>query len=59
VTPSGRAQADTIVNLLDELSVLPEREPALRVLIDETELGAGFVSVLNDQARARAWLLEG
>ncbi len=101
---SGRAQADNIV----ELNALAERDPALRVLIDETDLGAGFVgpsdigriahawreaaalrsiriaafatnpviyglnrmfqgladgaervSVFNDCARARAWLLEG
>lgn len=105
---SGRAQAETIVKLLVELNALAERDPAVRVLIDETELGAGFVgpsdigriagawrkasalrtvriaalapnpviyglnrmfqgladgaervSVFNDQARARAWLLEG
>jgi hypothetical protein len=105
---SGRAQADSIVKLLDELNALAEREPALRVLIDETDLGAGFVgpsdigrianawreavalrsvriaayatnpviyglnrmfqglavgaehvTVFNDRARARAWLLEG
>ena len=43
VTLSGRAQADSIVTLLDELNVLAGRDPALRVLIDETELGAGFV----------------
>ncbi len=104
---SGRAQAETIVKLLDELNALAEREPAVRVLIDETDLGAGLVgprdigriaqvwrkagalrsvriaafasnpviyglnrmfqgladgaervSVFNDRARARAWLLE-
>ena len=108
VTLSGRAQADTIVKLLNELNALAQGDPALRVLIDETNLGAGFVgpsdigriakswreaaalrtvriaafasnpviyglnrmfqgladgaervSVFNDRARARAWLLEG
>ena len=105
---SGRAQADSIVKLLVELNALAERDPGLRVLIDETDLGAGFVgpsdigriadawrkaaalrsiriaafatnpviyglnrmfqglahgadrvSVFNDRARARDWLLEG
>jgi hypothetical protein len=105
---SGRAQAETIVKLLDELNALAERDPSARVLIDETDLGAGLVgprdigriaqawqkaaalrsiriaafatnpvifglnrmfqglatgaervSVFNDRARARAWLLEG
>ena len=105
---SGRAQAETIVELLVELNALAERDSSLRVLIDETDLGAGFVgpsdigriaqvwrtpaalrsvriaafasnpviyglnrmfqgladgaervSVFNDRARARAWLLEG
>ncbi len=39
---SGRAQAETIVKLLDELNPLAERDSSLRVLIDETDLGAGF-----------------
>jgi len=105
---SGRAQAETIVKLLDELNALAERDPATLVLIDETDLGAGVVgpsdigriahawkqaaalrairiaafapnpviyglnrmfqglatgaervSVFNDRARARAWLLDG
>jgi len=105
---TGRAHAETIVKLLVELNSLAERDSSLRVLIDETDLGAGFVgpsdigriaqawreavalrsiriaafasnpviyglnrmfqglavgaekvSVFNDQARARAWLLEG
>lgn len=105
---SGRAQAETIVKLLNELNALAERDSSLRVLIDETDLGAGFVgpndigriaqawrkadalrsiriaafasnpviyglnrmfqgladgaervSVFNDRARARAWLIEG
>jgi hypothetical protein len=104
---TGRAHAETIVKLLVELNSLAERDSSLRVLIDETDLGAGFVgpsdigriaqawrkaaalrsiriaafasnpviyglnrmfqglavgaekvSVFNDQARARAWLLE-
>jgi hypothetical protein len=79
---SGRAQAETIVKLLNELNALAERDSSVRVPIDETDLGAGFVgpsdigriakawqkaaalraervSVFNDRARARAWLLEG
>ena len=105
---SGRAHTETIVKLLDELNALAELDSSLRVLIDETDLGAGFVgpsdigriaqawrkagalrsiriaafasnpviyglnrmfqglaegaervSVFNDRARAKAWLLEG
>jgi hypothetical protein len=37
---SGRAHAETIVKLLEELNALAERDPAVRVLIDETDLGA-------------------
>ena len=55
VTLSGRAQADSIVKLLDELNVLAGRDPALRVLIDETELGAGFVGPSDIGRIARAW----
>jgi len=54
VTLSGRAQADSIVKLLDELNVLAGRDPALRVLIDETEL-AGFVGPSDIGRIARAW----
>ena len=52
---SGRAQADSIVKLLDELNILAEREPALRVLIDETDLGAGFVGPSDIGRIAKAW----
>jgi hypothetical protein len=55
VTLSGRAQADTIVKLLNELNVLAEGDPALRVLIDETDLGAGFVGPSDIGRIARAW----
>ena len=41
---SGRAHAETIVDLLHELNALAERDPAVRVLIDESELGAGYVA---------------
>ncbi|HEY8785715.1 MAG TPA: hypothetical protein VIN63_04490 [Candidatus Limnocylindria bacterium] len=52
---SGRAQAETIVKLLDELNTLAEREPAVRVLIDETELGAGLVGPSDIGRIAQAW----
>lgn len=52
---SGRAQAETIVKLLDELNALAEREPAVRVLIDETELGAGLVGPSDIGRIAQAW----
>jgi hypothetical protein len=43
------------VKLLDELNTLAERDPALRVLIDETDLAAGFVGP-NDIGRiAQSW----
>ena len=52
---TGRAQAETIVKLLSELNALAEREPAVRVLIDETELGAGFVGPSDIGRIAQAW----
>jgi hypothetical protein len=52
---SGRAQADAIVKLLKELNALAERDPALRVLIDETDLGAGFVGPSDIGRIADAW----
>jgi hypothetical protein len=55
VTLSGRAQADTIVKLLNELNALAQGDPALRVLIDETDLGAGFVGPSDIGRIARAW----
>ena len=51
---SGRAQAETIVKLLDELNALAERDSSLRVLIDET-LGAGFVGPSDIGRIAQAW----
>jgi hypothetical protein len=52
---SGRAQADNIVKLLEELNALAERDPAVRVLIGETDLGAGFVGPSEIGKIARAW----
>lgn len=52
---TGRAQAETIVKLLDELNILAEREPGLRVLIDETDLGAGIVGPSDIGRIAQAW----
>jgi hypothetical protein len=56
---SGRAQAETIVTLLNELNALAERDPAVRVLIDETDLGAGFVGPSDIGRIARAWRTAG
>ena len=52
---SGRAHAETIVDLLHELNALAERDPAVRVLIDETELGAGYVGPRDIGRIAQAW----
>ena len=52
---SGRAQAETIVKLLQELDALAEREPAVRVLIDETDLDACFVGPSDIGKIAQAW----
>ena len=46
---SGRAQAETIVKLLEDLNAHAERDPATLVLIDETDLGAGIVGPANRQ----------
>jgi hypothetical protein len=46
------------VRLLDELNALAEHEPMLRVLIDETDLGAGFVGP-SDIGRIARRLAEG
>jgi hypothetical protein len=43
VSLSGRAEAETVLRLLDELSALAEGNGSLRVLINETGLGPGFV----------------
>ena len=52
---SGRAHAETIVKLLDELNALAEREPAMRVLIDESDLAAGLVGPSDIGRIAQAW----
>lgn len=52
---SGRAEAETILRLLDELSALAERNISLRVLIDETGLGAGFVGPADIGRIISAW----
>jgi len=52
---SGRAQAETIVRLLEELNALAERDSSLRVLIDETDLGAGLVGPSDIGRIAQAW----
>ena len=52
---SGRAQAVTIIELLHELNALAERDPVVRVLIDETELGAGYVGPRDIGRIADAW----
>jgi hypothetical protein len=52
---SGRAEADTILKLLDELSALAERNTSLRVLIDETGLGAGFIGPADIRRIIAAW----
>ena len=87
VTLTGRAQADTIVKLLNELNALAQsdigriarswREAAalrtvriaafasnpviygLNRMFQGLAVGAEHVTVFNDRARARAWLLEG
>lgn len=51
----GPAQGEAMVKLLEELNTLAEGNATLRVLVD----AADRVSVFNDRARARAWLLEG
>ena len=52
---SGRAQAETIVKLLGELNAVTERDSSLHVLIDETDLGAGFVGPSDIGRIAQAW----
>ncbi len=52
---SGRAEAERILRLLDELSALAERNTSLRVLIDETGLGAGFVGPADIGRIISAW----
>ena len=52
---SGRAEAETILRLLDELSALAERNSSLRILIDETGLGAGLVGPADIRRIIAAW----
>ena len=52
---SGRARAETIVRLLNELNTLAERDSSLRVLIAEADLGAGFVGPGVIGRVAKAW----
>ena len=52
---SGRAQAETIVRLLEELNALAEQDSSLRVLIDETDLGAGLIGPGDIGRIAQAW----
>jgi hypothetical protein len=52
---SGRAEAETILRLLDELSALAKRNASLLVLIDETDLGAGFVGPADIRRIIAAW----
>ena len=55
VSLSGRAEPDTILRLLDELSALAETNTRLRVLIDENGLGPGFVGPSDIQKIIAAW----
>ena len=55
VSLSGRAEPDTILRLLDELGALAETNPSLRVLIDESGLGPGFVGPTDIQKIIAAW----
>ena len=55
VSLSGRAEPDTILRLLDELSALAETNASLRVLIDESGLGPGFVGPSDIQKIIAAW----
>jgi hypothetical protein len=55
VSLSGRAEAETVLRLLDELSTLAEGNGSLRVLIDETGLGPGFVGPTDIQKILVAW----
>ncbi|MDQ2913846.1 MAG: hypothetical protein M3T56_11390 [Chloroflexota bacterium] len=52
---SGRAQPETIVRLLRELNAIAERNASMRVLIDETDLRAGFIGPSDIGRIAQAW----
>jgi hypothetical protein len=56
VTLSGRATYEMIIGLLEELdSLAASGAGPLRILIDESELRAGFVSVSDVKSIARRW----
>ena len=55
VSLSGRAEAASILRLLAELSALAERNSSLRVLIDESGLGPGFVGPADIQKIIASW----
>ena len=55
VTLSGRAEAEAILRLLDELRALAEGDASLRVLIDENGLAPGFVGPTDIQKIVTAW----
>ena len=55
VTLSGRAEAEAILRLLDELRALAEGDASLRVLIDENGLAPGFVGPTDIQKIISAW----
>jgi hypothetical protein len=52
---SGRARPETIVRLLDERHALAERDSSLRVLVDETDLGAGLIGPRDIGRIVQAW----
>ncbi len=59
---SGRAQAETVVKLLEELNAAFASNPViygLNRMFQGLADGSERVSVFNDRARVRAWLLEG
>ena len=55
VALSGRAEPDTILRLLEELRKLAEGNASLRVLIDESHLGPGFIGPADIQKIITAW----
>ena len=55
VALSGRAEPDTILRLLEELRTIAEGNPSLRVLIDESHLGPGFIGPADIQKIIAAW----
>jgi hypothetical protein len=55
VSLSGRAEPETVLRLLEELRTLAEGNTSLRVLIDESGLGPGFVGPVDIQKIIAAW----